>query len=210
MLKRTRIKFCGMTQAEQVTAAVAYGVDAIGVILHADSPRSISIEQAQKIRDVVPAFVSLVGVFVNADKQFIEQAVDSLKLDLIQLHGDESDEFGKQLSRPFIKAIRAKNAQQVAADVAKFPTANAILFDPYVKGQHGGTGQTLDTQLWPQEHHQSLILAGGLSADNVGARVSQLRPFAVDMNSGLELAPGDKSVELMRSAIIAVRLADAS
>ena len=217
MLQRTRIKICGMTSASQVADAVKLGVDAIGVILHANSPRTISLEDAQAIRAVVPAFVSLVGVFVDADKGYIEHAISVLKLDLIQLHGDESDEFACTISRPYIKAIRAKSSEQVISDIEKFPNASAILLDPYVQGQHGGTGQTLNTDLWPhslakaqspEPHSQPLILAGGLSVENVGERVSQLAPFAVDMNSGLENSPGDKNSQLMLSAINAVRHID--
>lgn len=217
MFQRTRIKICGMTNATQVADAVSFGVDAIGVILHADSPRTISLEDAQAIRAVVPALVSLVGVFVDADKDYIERAISALKLDLIQLHGNESDELGSEMSRPFIKAIRAKSSKQVISDIAKYPNASAILLDPYVQGQHGGTGQTLNADLWPhsltnkqsqKQHPQPLILAGGLSADNVGERVSQLAPFAVDMNSGLEYSPGNKSSQLMHSAISAVRHVD--
>lgn len=208
MLKRTRIKVCGITKPEQAANAVELGVDAIGVILHANSPRAISLEQAMEIRQVVPAFVSLVGVFVNAKEALIEQAICELKLDIIQLHGDESNAFGKALSRPFIKAIRVKNAKQVQCDMQNYSDASALLFDPYVSGQHGGTGQTLDPQLWPKNHSQALILAGGLSPQNVANRIQQLRPYAVDLNSGLESAPGDKNIQLMKAAIIAIKQAD--
>jgi phosphoribosylanthranilate isomerase len=206
-----------MTKANQVADAVSFGVDAIGVILHANSPRTISLADARAIRAVVPAFVSLVGVFVDADKDCIERAISVLKLDLIQLHGDESDELGDSVSRPYIKAIRAKKSEQVINDIEKFPNASAILLDPYVQGQHGGTGTTLNKQLWPLSltnenlpttEAKPLILAGGLSAENVGDRISQLAPFAVDMNSGLEDSPGDKNSQLMRLAIGAVRRAD--
>lgn len=208
MLKRTRIKVCGMTRPDQVKAAVDLGVDAIGVIMHANSPRTISLEQAKAIRAVVPAFVALVGVFVNADKTFVNNAVKQVNLDLIQLHGDETNEFGQSLSRPFVKAIRAKSAEQISAEVSNYPDALALLFDPYVKGQHGGTGQTLDLNLWPQKSLKPLVLAGGLSATNVAEKITQLSPFAVDLNSGLEHSPGNKNTDLMRQAILAIRRAD--
>lgn len=208
MLNRTRVKMCGMTKPDQVACAVNLGVDAIGVILHANSPRVIDFECALSIRKVIPAFVSLVGVFVNAERSYIERAVSDLKLDVIQLHGDESDDFGSALSRPYVKAIRVKNAQQMNVDVGRYPSASALLFDPYVSGQHGGTGQALDAKLWPKKHSQALVLAGGLSPQNVADRVSLLAPFAVDLNSGLENAPGDKSIDLMQAAIKAVRRAD--
>jgi phosphoribosylanthranilate isomerase len=207
---RTRIKICGMTQAAQVEQAVALGVDAIGMILHADSRRLISPDQAKLIRQVVPAFVSLVGVFVDANRQQIEQSIDFIGLDVVQLHGVETDAFGQSLTRPYIKAVRAKSADQVAQECSQFTNAEAILLDPYVKGLHGGTGLALDLDLWPSQHStQPLILAGGLSADNVAARVSQFRPFAVDFNSGLEVEPGVKDARLMAMAINQVYSADA-
>ena len=210
MQNRTRIKICGMTNVTEVEHAVALGVDAIGVILHANSPRRISLRQAKLIRDVVPAFVSLVGVFVDADREQIESSIEAVGLDIVQLHGLETDSLGQSLSRHYIKAIRAKTVEQVNQDCAKFPNARAILLDPYVKGQHGGTGQTLDVNLWPSlESGQSLILAGGLSADNVAERVRQFSPFAVDLNSGLEVEPGVKDPRLVAMAIEQIYATDA-
>lgn len=199
-----------MTNVTEVEHAVALGVDAIGVILHANSPRRISLRQAKLIRDVVPAFVSLVGVFVDADREQIESSIEAVGLDIVQLHGLETDSLGQSLSRHYIKAIRAKTVEQVNQDCAKFPNARAILLDPYVKGQHGGTGQTLDVNLWPSlESGQSLILAGGLSADNVAERVRQFSPFAVDLNSGLEVEPGVKDPRLVAMAIEQIYATDA-
>jgi len=199
-----------MTNVTEVEHAVALGVDAIGVILHANSPRRISLRQAKLIRDVVPAFVSLVGVFVDADREQIESSIEAVGLDIVQLHGLETDSLGQSLSRHYIKAIRAKTVEQVNQDCAKFPNARAILLDPYVKGQHGGTGQILDVNLWPSlESGQSLILAGGLSADNVAERVRQFSPFAVDLNSGLEVEPGVKDPRLVAMAIEQIYATDA-
>lgn len=207
---RTRIKICGMTNVTEVEHAVALGVDAIGVILHANSPRRVSLRQAKLIRDVVPAFISLVGVFVDADREQIESSIEAVGLDIIQLHGLETDSLGQSLSRHYIKAIRAKTVEQVNQDCAKFLNARAILLDPYVEGQHGGTGQTLDVNLWPSlESSQSLILAGGLSADNVAERVRQFSPFAVDLNSGLEVEPGVKDPRLVAMAIEQIYATDA-
>lgn len=199
-----------MTNVTEVEHAVALGVDAIGVILHANSPRRVSLRQAKLIRDVVPAFVSLVGVFVDADREQIESSIEAVGLDIVQLHGLETDSLGQSLSRHYIKAIRAKTVEQVNQDCAKFPNARAILLDPYVKGQHGGTGQILDVNLWPSlESGQSLILAGGLSADNVAERVRQFSPFAVDLNSGLEVEPGVKDPRLVAMAIEQIYATDA-
>ena len=198
---RTRIKVCGMSQPENVSAAVACGVDAIGMILHADSPRTISLEQAQAVRSVVPAFVSLVGVFVDCDAEKINRYCEQASLDLVQLHGSESNGFGKQLSRPFIKAIRAQSKDQLNEQVQQYPDARALLLDPYVKGQHGGTGKQLDLTLWPVNSEQPLILAGGLSNENVKGAVQAVSPFAVDLNSGIEDSPGLKNINLLEQAI---------
>ncbi len=206
---RTRIKICGITDPSHAAHAVSWGVDAIGMILHANSPRVITNQQATKIRDVVPAFVSLVGVFVDAERELVEQSCQRIGLDFVQLHGSETIEYAQSLSRPYIKAIRAKTAEQVSHDFSAYPSAKAVLLDPYVKGKHGGTGELLDTLLWPSDTHtQALILAGGLSADNVAERIGQLSPFAVDLNSGLESEPGIKDPMLVRRAIEQVRLAD--
>jgi len=200
---RTRIKVCGMTQPEQARQLVALGVDAIGVILHADSPRIATLEQAKKIRQQIPAFVSLVGVFVDCQADKINQYSEEIGLDLIQLHGVESNQFGLSLNRPFIKAIRAKTLEQVENDVSQYPDARALLLDPYVKGQHGGTGKQLDLSLWPKVD-KALVLAGGLSASNVAEAVDAVAPFAVDLNSGVEVSPGVKDIELVRQAISAL------
>jgi len=212
---RTRIKICGMTRVDDVEHAINQGVDAIGMILHANSPRTINLSQAAKIREVVPAFVSLVGVFVNADQAFIEQAIDQTGIDLVQLHGDETELDGSQLSKPYIKAIRAKSAEQVALDCTQFPSARAILLDPYVAGQHGGTGRALSFDHWPQRSEaeieaQPLILAGGLSPENVASRIEALRPYAVDLNSGLEVSPGIKDSSLVVKAVKEIQRADYS
>ncbi len=214
-VRRTRIKVCGMTRVDDVQHAVTRGVDAIGMILHANSPRTISLDQAALIRQAVPAFVSLVGVFVDADRRFVEQAIDQAGIDLVQLHGDETEQQGQDLSRPYIKAIRAKSAEQVNHDCSLFPSAQAILLDPYVAGQHGGTGQELSLDLWPKERSsnnggQSLILAGGLSPENVADRITALAPYAVDMNSGLERSPGVKDRALVELAINEVQRADSN
>lgn len=203
MQKRTRVKICGMTRADDVRVAVELGVDAIGMILHADSPRTICLEQAQLLRAQVPAFVSLVGVFVDCPTSKIKAYAIDIGLDLIQLHGAESNDFGIELGIPFIKAIRAKSADQVLTATTQFPQARALLLDPYVKGMHGGTGQSLSPTLWP-DTDQKLILAGGLSSDNVAAAVRELKPFAVDINSGVESAPGIKDCDQIALALDAI------
>lgn len=205
---RTRIKICGMTDVAQVEHAVSQGVDAIGVILHANSPRTISTQQAKLIRRSVPVFVSLVGVFVDADETCIEQAIDQVGLDIVQLHGKETESFASSLSRPYIKAIRAKYQAQVTEESGAYPSARALLIDPYVKGKHGGTGRSLDSNLWPHgADRMPLILAGGLAPDNVACRISEFSPFAVDLNSGVEVRPGIKDPALVEEAVHQISMA---
>lgn len=199
-----------MTQPEDVSAAVELGVDAIGMILHASSPRLISLDRARKVRERVPAFVSVVGVFVDAPEALIEQYSNELSLDSVQLHGNEPHQLATSLSRPYIKALRVKSADQVMNEIAQYPDAAGFLLDPYVKGQHGGTGQLLNEDCWPSSYiDKPLILAGGLGPDNVRERVTVLQPFAVDLNSGVEDAPGKKNARLLEQAIGEVVKADA-
>lgn len=205
-LNRVRVKVCGITQPQDARAIVAMGADALGMILHAQSPRKITVEQAQLIRAEVPAFVTLVGVFVDCPKQTIDSYVERIGLDLVQLHGDETNQFGASLSAPFIKVIRAKSSEHVNAKVNAFPDARAILLDPYVEGQHGGTGQALEHAKWPQNSTKPLILAGGLGPDNIANAVTALNPYAVDLNSGVELEPGIKCLKKVSAAIDVVRV----
>jgi len=193
-----------MTNPDNVRSAVSLGVDAIGMILHANSPRTISVEQAQLIRQQVPAFISLVGVFVDCDADTINQYSSKIGLDLVQLHGQEANAFGRELNSPFIKAIRAKDTEQISKEINNYPDARALLLDPYVKGQHGGTGKQLDLSLWPNQATVPLILAGGLNASNVQEAASSVSPFAVDLNSGLESSPGVKDMALLEKALISL------
>lgn len=206
---RTRVKVCGMTRIDDACDAVDLGVDAIGMILHANSPRTISVEQAKAIRAAIPAFVTVVGVFVDADKELIQRYEQEIGIDLVQLHGNESPEFADDLGLRYIRAIRAKSREQVDGSMLSFESSHAVLLDPYVKGQHGGTGQLLDSSLWPEaEQNKPIILAGGLSAENVYQRIIALRPYAVDINSGVESSPGVKSRALLKQAIERIQMAD--
>lgn len=185
--------------------AVALGVDAIGIILHAKSPRLIDTDTAIAVREKVPESVSLVGVFVDAQAHFINRCISDIGLDLVQLHGNESNGFGHALNAAFIKAIRVRHAEHLAKQLNAFPAACALLLDPYVKGQHGGTGVQLDSSSWPRDTKQKLVLAGGLSAQNVATACAATSPYAVDLNSGVESAPGIKDRDLLSSALREIR-----
>lgn len=199
-----KVKICGMTRPQDVAMAVAQGVDAVGMILHATSPRLIDKEQARKIRAVVPEQVKLVGVFVDAPAELVANYTQDIGLDVVQLHGDETRDFADSLALPYIKAIRAKDSDQVAQQVKQFASACAILLDPYVPGQHGGTGKQLDLSLWPKTTDHKLVLAGGLNPNNIRQTVLASRPYAVDLNSGVEIEPGVKDIRLIRQALHAL------
>ncbi|MCL4128546.1 UNVERIFIED_CONTAM: hypothetical protein GTU68_056492 [Idotea baltica] len=195
-----------MTQASQVAELVELSIDAIGVILHAESPRLITIDQAIEIRQQIPAFISMVGVFVDCEVGLVNTYSKDIGLDLVQLHGAETSDYAAQLNVPYINAIRAKSAEQVVTDIQQHPAARAMLLDPYVKGQHGGTGQQIDASVWPKEYaaqnkSQKLILAGGLSVENILSGVQNFSPYAVDLNSGVEISPGQKNIKLVADCL---------
>ena len=204
-IKKTRVKVCGLTLPEQAAAIADLGVDAIGVILHADSPREITLEQARLIRRAVPPFTLLVGVFVDASAAYINDAVKTVGLNLVQLHGAESPELASQVIVPTIKAIRARSQADITLTIANHPKASAYLLDPYHANKHGGTGQRLDASLWPNSqmnvNQLPLILAGGLSPSNLSDALETFQPYAVDLNSGVEESPGVKNVSKVASAI---------
>ena len=206
---RTRIKICGMTDLVRVREAVAAGVDALGFIFAPASPRRLEPEQARELISSLPPFVDAVGVFVNEEQGMIRDIAQYCGLTMVQLHGDEDPAFCRAMPVRVLKAIRV-GEQSRAADLAPYRGAvSGFVLDTYRRGQVGGTGQTFDWQLVAQLAPPApVILAGGLTPDNVAAAISQVRPFAVDFNSGLETAPGRKDPALMRRAVAAVRQAD--
>ena len=208
-MHRTRIKVCGMKQPCQVTAAIKMGVDAIGMIFYGKSPRYVTIKQAKAIRKVVPAFVNLVGVFVNEDSENINAIANEVGLDLIQLHGDESAEDAEKLIKPYLRAIQVKNPDYVTSQIALHKKARGYLLDSYSKTKYGGTGTVFDNQSLPQELPESLIVAGGISLSTVD-EILALNPYAIDVNSGIEVAPGEKDVEALQKLIALVQQHDAT
>lgn len=193
---RTRVKICGITRVEDALAAVDAGADAIGLVFYADSPRNVSVAKAAEIAKQIPAFVSVVGLFVNADPAFIEAVLAVVDLDVLQFHGDETPQQCAAFSRPFIKAIRVKPQTNLLQCAKDYSSAKALLLDAYAEGVAGGTGQAFDWTLVPagikEQGLPALILAGGLNADNVGQAITQLRPYAVDVSGGVESSKGIK------------------
>ncbi len=207
MTHRTRIKICGITRPQDALQAQALGADAIGLVFVPESPRQVNLESAQSIASVLSPFVTAVGLFVNQTREEIRAYLDQLPLQLLQFHGDESNEFCASFQKPWIKAIRVSGTTDIKAEIGKYPNASGILLDAFSHSARGGTGEIFDWNLVP-ELDQSMILAGGLKASNVEDGISALRPYAVDVSSGVELSPGLKDVDKMRDFISAVQRAD--
>ena len=191
---RIRVKICGITRLEDALDAVAQGADAIGLVFYEGSPRNVTISQAAEIVNQIPAFVSTVGLFVNAESSFIREVISKVKLDLLQFHGDETASECAAFLHPFIKAIRVKSDTNLVQYAEDFSAAKALLLDTYAEGVAGGTGQVFDWNLIPKELAKPVILAGGLTADNVARAISLVKPYAVDVSGGVEASKGIKDV----------------
>ena len=191
---RTRVKICGITRVEDALAAVNAGADAIGLVFYAPSPRCVSLAQAQKIVAVIPPFVSVVGLFVNAPAAEIQFILSQVRLDIIQYHGDETPDVCKQINLPYYKAIRVKAESNLLQYALEFESAKALLLDTYTEAVFGGTGQVFDWNLIPKNMTKPVILAGGLTAENVAHAIKQVQPYAVDVSGGVEVVKGIKDV----------------
>jgi len=196
---RVRVKFCGITRRQDALEAVAAGVDAIGLVFYPQSPRHVSLEQAIDIQAVVPAFVSMVGLFVNAGPGYIESVLECLPLLLLQFHGDENEAQCRFYGRPYIKALRVAEDTDITRQAGNFGSACGILLDAYSPGIRGGTGQRFNWERIPSDLPQPLILAGGLTPDNVIGAIRQVRPYAVDVSGGIEVEKGLKDARLMHA-----------
>jgi len=197
-----RVKVCGVTSVADATLAVHLGADLIGLNFYPPSPRYLSCDIAKQIRAVIPSHVQCVGVFVNAERRQIAMLIEQLQLDLVQFHGDEQEDALLGLPCKTIKAIRVSQEGELP-DVTRIP-ADYILLDTYKTGRYGGTGETFS---WERvvpaipQREKRLILAGGLTPENVTLAVQTVRPWAVDVASGVEFAPGRKDQEKMRAFI---------
>lgn len=205
---RTRIKICGMTRPEDALAAAEAGADALGFVFYPPSPRHIEIDQAWSIIDVLPAFVTTTALFVNPEPGLVKTVIQRLKIDLLQFHGDEPVEFCEQFERPYIKAVRMQPDTNLADLSQHYASAQALLLDTYVKGVPGGTGEAFNWD-WvaPLKRGDAclpIILAGGLTAENVGQAVQTVQPWAVDVSGGVEVEPGKKSVAQIQAFVEAV------
>jgi len=209
-MKRTRIKICGLTREADVDAAVAAGTDALGFVFYPPSPRNIDPQQAARLLTRIPAFVTTVGLFVNAAPDEVRAVLTQVPLDLLQFHGDEDASYCRQFGRPWIKAARMRPGFDLLEYATRFEGAAGLLLDAFVEG-YGGGGKTFDWSLIPAQLPLPVILSGGLYVENVEAAVNAVRPWAVDVSSGVEQdgAKGIKDAVKIVNFIAGVRNADA-
>jgi phosphoribosylanthranilate isomerase len=208
MNQRTRIKICGLTREADVDAAVEAGADAVGFVLYAKSPRQVSAARAAELARRLPAFVTPVALLVNADDGERTAALEAMPLALLQFHGDETPAQCRAAGRPYLRAARMGAGFDLLDFAQQFSSAQAILLDAHVEG-YGGGGKVFDWSLIPANVPCPVVLSGGLHAGNVTEGVLQVRPWAVDVSSGVEAAKGIKDAALMRRFCEAVREADA-
>ena len=204
-MPHTRVKICGITRVQDALCAAEHGADAIGLVFYACSPRHLSIEQAAAICAELPAFVTTVALFKDAGADTVHRALEALPLDLLQFHGSEEEAFCTQFSRPYIKALAMQqSAEQVKAQAEQYASARGLLLDSHAPGEAGGSGEVFDWNTIPSLA-RPLILAGGLSVDNVVAAIHTAKPYAVDISSGVESEPGIKDAALIAAFMQAVR-----
>ncbi len=203
MNTRTRIKICGIREPEHARIAAEAGADAIGLVFYAASPRALTPAQAVAVAAVLPPFVAAVGLFVNVPEREVRGVLEHVPLDLLQFHGDEPPEFCAAFGRPYLRAVRMEEGTDLVEYARRFSHAKALLLDAFSPGEPGGTGRTFDWTAIPRDLPVPLVLSGGLDASNVGRAVRAVRPWAVDVSSGVESSRGVKDprriVEFIRS-----------
>lgn len=198
---RTRIKICGFTRPEDAVFAAHAGVDAIGLVFYPASPRHVTISQAQKIVRALPAFVTVVALFVDESPEQIQTVLDQVAIDCLQFHGQERAEDCRLYHKPYIKAIRMQNDTDLQEIQQQYHDAAALLLDAWHPVVQGGSGHQFDWRLIPRDLTLSVILAGGLDADNVADAVRAVRPYALDVSSGVEAEKGIKDHNKMMAFI---------
>lgn len=204
----TRIKICGITRNEDAAAAAKAGADALGFVLYRNSPRFVDPQRAKAIADRIPPFISTVGLFVDANAAEVEASLGVFRVDYLQFHGDETPDYCRQFGVPFVKAIRVRPGVDLLQYAINFGAARALLLDAFVAGVPGGTGQGFDWSLIPRNLPLPIVLSGGLSPSNITEAVRTVRPWAVDVSSGVEVTKGIKDAEKIRQFIRGVRNAD--
>jgi len=190
---RTRIKICGITRLEDAKASVRAGCDALGFVFYKESPRYIALDAFKVIVKELPPFVTKTGLFVNAEPAEIEEAIQSGFVYVLQFHGDETPDFCRQFNFPYIKAVAVSSSVDLIQYAKDFHDAEALLLDAYHEHLKGGTGQTFDWNLIPQSLSKPIVLAGGLTVDNVKEAIKKVKPYAVDVSGGVEESKGIKN-----------------
>ena len=205
-MQNTRIKFCGITRAEDVKYAVSLGVHALGFVFCANSPRSVDPDLARELVAICPPFITCVGLFMNQEASTINDILSVVALDLLQFHGDESEQFCASFGRSYIKSI-AMGEETGFDKLAAYPSAKALLLDSNKLGQPGGSGKVFDWNAIPSAIDKPIVLAGGLDDSNVAAAIEAVRPYAVDVSSGIESSKGVKDKNKMSRFVTSVRVA---
>ena len=201
---RTKIKICGITNLKNALEAVELGVDALGFVFLTESPRYIRPKKARAIIDLLPSFVLRVGLFVNAPKEEVLLAITESRVNLLQFHGDEDENFCNQFNLPYIKAISFKGGINLLECCQLFASSSAILIDTYSKEMRGGTGKTFNWDLVPKKLPLPLIIAGGLDSKNVSSLINSVNPYGVDVSGGVELYKGIKDYNMMKNFVLGV------
>lgn len=201
IVKRTRVKICGITSGADARVAVAAGADAIGLVFYPQSPRAVSIEQAVAICAELPPFVTIVALTVDAGQAQLEKIIEALPTAVLQFHGDETPQYCNSFCRPYIKALRMRDGIDTLAESERYAQAQALLLDTYQPGKPGGTGARFDWDMIPAVLRHRIILAGGLTAGNIERAISSVSPYAVDVSGGVEASPGIKDADKINEFI---------
>ncbi|MTI12938.1 phosphoribosylanthranilate isomerase [Sansalvadorimonas verongulae] len=193
-----KVKICGLRNPSDAQVAAECGADAIGFMFYEPSPRNLTLEEGRVLSQTLKGKVTRTGVFVNPEPVFLEQLLNTVELDALQFHGDETNEFCRQWGLPWIKAVRVRENSDVAEELSQWTNASAFLLDSYTPGVYGGTGEAFDWGRFPKHLKQPLILAGGLSPANVAEAIATVQPWAIDVSSGVERSRGIKDETLIR------------
>ncbi len=202
---RTRVKICGLTRADEACTAARLGADAVGLVFHDASPRGVDVATARGIRSVLPPFVTVTALFMDAPEQRVRHVLDGVAIDLLQFHGGEDAAYCESFSRPYIKVVPMADGADPHALMARHPNAAGFVLDGHGAGEQGGSGRVFDWSSVPSSPERPIVLAGGLHPGNVAMAVRQANPWAVDVSSGVESAPGIKDARRMASFISEVQ-----
>jgi len=205
---KIRVKICGITTIEDAQNVCDSGVDALGLVFYEKSPRNVSIETAKSICANIPPFITSVGLFLDASKEFVNSVLASVPLDLLQFHGSETPEYCTSFNRPYIKVVGMKsisNEEEFANYANQYKDAKGFLIDSHATGKAGGTGKTFDWDSVPQSFKKPIILAGGLNPDNIADALNQASVYGVDLSSGVERKPGIKDKQKISKLMTAIQ-----